>query len=264
MSAQYTLAQSGDPAAERQRLSLLERCYDAWTVAELEQAGVTAGWTCIDAGAGGGSIAKWLAERAGVSGSTVLAIDLDLRLLESALGNVPAISTSDGSTFATRIFQGGADLVHARFLLEHLPEFRIAFDRMVRALRPGGWLVVTDADFTSVRLDVADPAFDRASSAFAAATRSAELGSGVRRVAPVVALFSEDAGLAGIVATSRQVRERGGDHGALLAASYGRIATLMERHGARSGDVERAQALMQHPATLFTGPTIWTVRGRVL
>ncbi len=257
MSGQYTLAQSADPAAERQRLALLERCYDAWTVAELEQAGVTAGWTCIDAGAGGGSIAKWLAERAGVSGS-VLAIDLDLRLLESPA--TPAISLRR-LDIRNEDLPGGADLVHARFLLEHLPEFRIAFDRMVRALRPGGWLVVTDADFTSVRLDVADPAFDRASSAFAAATRSA--GWDPAFGASLPSLF-EDAGLAGIVATSRQVRERGGDHGALLAASYGRIATLMERHGARSGDVERAQALMQHPATLFTGPTIWTVRGRVL
>jgi len=257
VSAQYTLAQSGDPEAERRRLALLQRCYDPWTVADLESCGVAAGWTCIDAGAGGGSIAKWLAERVGANGR-VHAVDLDLTLLEPPAA--PAISL-ERLDVRNEDLPPGADLVHARFLLEHLPEFRGAFDRMVRALRPGGWLVVTDADFTTVRLDVADPAFARASAAFATATHDA--GWNPAFGAQLPSLF-EDAGLDRIVATSRQVRERGSDHATLLAASYGRIATLLEGYGASRDDVARARALLEDPATFFTGPMIWTVRGRVL
>jgi SAM-dependent methyltransferase len=38
------------------------------------------------------------------------------------------------------------DLVHARLLLTHVPQRNAALDSMVRALRPGGWLVIEDAD----------------------------------------------------------------------------------------------------------------------
>ncbi|MDT3443175.1 methyltransferase domain-containing protein [Pseudofrankia sp. BMG5.37] len=41
---------------------------------------------------------------------------------------------------------GGFDLVHARLLLTHVPRRVEALASMVRALRPGGWLVIEDAD----------------------------------------------------------------------------------------------------------------------
>jgi SAM-dependent methyltransferase len=39
------------------------------------------------------------------------------------------------------------DLVHARAVLEHLPDREQVLARLVRALRPGGWVVVEDVDF---------------------------------------------------------------------------------------------------------------------
>jgi SAM-dependent methyltransferase len=41
---------------------------------------------------------------------------------------------------------GAFDLVHARLLLTHVPQRIEALTSMVRALRPGGWLLVEDAD----------------------------------------------------------------------------------------------------------------------
>jgi SAM-dependent methyltransferase len=41
---------------------------------------------------------------------------------------------------------GEFDLVHARLLLTHVPQRNEALASMVRALRPGGWLVIEDAD----------------------------------------------------------------------------------------------------------------------
>ena len=38
------------------------------------------------------------------------------------------------------------DLVHARLVLVHLPDRERALAAMVGALRPGGWLLVEDAD----------------------------------------------------------------------------------------------------------------------
>jgi SAM-dependent methyltransferase len=38
------------------------------------------------------------------------------------------------------------DLVHARLVLVHVPERERAFRNMISALKPGGWLVIEDAD----------------------------------------------------------------------------------------------------------------------
>jgi SAM-dependent methyltransferase len=42
--------------------------------------------------------------------------------------------------------EGGFDLVHARLVLLHVPERLAALDRLVRALRPGGRLVLDEFD----------------------------------------------------------------------------------------------------------------------
>lgn len=47
------------------------------------------------------------------------------------------------------------DLVHARALLCHLPEREQALDRMLGAVRPGGWILVEEPDYVSVAI-VAD------------------------------------------------------------------------------------------------------------
>ena len=43
------------------------------------------------------------------------------------------------------------DLVHARYVLIHLPDFQVALERMLMALRPGGWLVLEEPDFSAAR-----------------------------------------------------------------------------------------------------------------
>lgn len=52
------------------------------------------------------------------------------------------------------------DLMHARLVLEHLPRREDVLDRLVSALRPGGWLLLEDYDWTAYG---ADPSSDVAS-----------------------------------------------------------------------------------------------------
>jgi SAM-dependent methyltransferase len=40
--------------------------------------------------------------------------------------------------------QSAFDLIHARLVLEHLRERDEVLQKLVRALRPGGWLVIED------------------------------------------------------------------------------------------------------------------------
>jgi 2-polyprenyl-3-methyl-5-hydroxy-6-metoxy-1,4-benzoquinol methylase len=67
---------------ERRRLDALETIWDPWTIRNLNGIGVSEGWRCAEIGAGGGSIARWLAAHVGSTGH-VLATDLDTRLLEA-------------------------------------------------------------------------------------------------------------------------------------------------------------------------------------
>ncbi len=38
------------------------------------------------------------------------------------------------------------DLAHARAALTHIPERRRALERIISAIRPGGWLMIEDVD----------------------------------------------------------------------------------------------------------------------
>src|SRR3954468_19143464 len=110
-----------DPAwhAERERLESLPSLYDARTLRLCERRGLAAGWHCLDAGAGTGSLAVALAERVGPAGR-VTALDSATRFLAPLAPERPeggGADLADGSLPAGRF-----DLVHARLVLEHLPE----------------------------------------------------------------------------------------------------------------------------------------------
>jgi SAM-dependent methyltransferase len=72
----------------------------------------------------------------------VLATDIDTRWLDGT----PGIEVARHDVGAERAPDGPFDLVHARLLLTHVPDRDTALARMAASLRPGGWLVVEDAD----------------------------------------------------------------------------------------------------------------------
>jgi 2-polyprenyl-3-methyl-5-hydroxy-6-metoxy-1,4-benzoquinol methylase len=253
--AEYTLAQADDPSTERERLGLLEAVHDPWTIANFQTLGVAAGWRCIDIGAGGGSIARWLAERVGSTGS-VLAIDLDLRLLEPLA--TPTLSARRLDVRHDELPKD-ADLVHSRFLLEHLPEYESVLQRMIRAVRTGGWLVVTDADFRTVRLSEPDAAFDRVAASFLAAIRTAGWNT---QLGPSLSSLFENAGLVDVAAASWQTYSRGSAHAVLFAETYKRLRALLIRHGAKASEIDRAVKRLVSREVGFFGPTTWTAWGR--
>jgi SAM-dependent methyltransferase len=123
----YIFENAGQPTG--QRFSCLETLYDPWTIRHLEATGIGPGWQCWEVGGGGGSIAAWLAERCGQAGHA-LVTDIDPRfLVESASLDHPSL-----------------DVIHARLVLIHVPAREVALERMVTALKPGGWLIVEDFD----------------------------------------------------------------------------------------------------------------------
>jgi 2-polyprenyl-3-methyl-5-hydroxy-6-metoxy-1,4-benzoquinol methylase len=127
----------------RRRLTLLEQCYDAGTIRRLRSVGIQPGWRCLDAGAGAGSIARWLCAQVGPTGR-VLAVDLDTRFLDQL--DEPNLDVACLDLRTEELPRDSFDLVHARALLMHLPQRQQVLDGLVAALRSGGVLLVEDAD----------------------------------------------------------------------------------------------------------------------
>lgn len=126
-----------------ERFAALSGLFDPVTRRHVEAVGITSGWRCWEVGAGGPTIPSWLAERVGASGH-VLATDIDLSWMPPH------------APFTTQVHDVGVepppadgfDLVHARLLLVHVQQREQALASLVSALRPGGWLLVEEADPT--------------------------------------------------------------------------------------------------------------------
>ncbi|MCP2257624.1 Methyltransferase domain-containing protein [Streptoalloteichus tenebrarius] len=138
-TAGYTALLGHHLPTELDRLRALEETFDPTTNRVLTELGVGPGWRCLELGAGGGSVARWLRQRCGPG--AVVVTDLDTRLLED-LGDGVEVLRHD----LTRddFPEAGFDLVHARAVLMHLPDPRRQLERITRWVAPGGWLVVED------------------------------------------------------------------------------------------------------------------------
>jgi SAM-dependent methyltransferase len=153
---------------EKRRLNALARLYDEGTIAHLESLGVAEGWRCWEAGAGSGTIARWLAERVGGGGS-VLATDLDTRFVE----DIPAVDVRAHDLTSGPPEQGAFDLVHARAVVEHIPQHDVAFANLVAGAKPGGSVLVEDVVFPPPLSDPDLPLLTKTFDAFVAGFRVA-------------------------------------------------------------------------------------------
>ncbi|MFJ3901776.1 class I SAM-dependent methyltransferase [Streptomyces sp. NPDC090025] len=133
-------------AGEGERIDFGALAYDAFTLARLRALGAGPGWHCLDVGAGTGTVARALLDEAGVS--SVLAVDRDVRFL--AERPVPGLEARRADVTAPDFAPGRFRLVHARFVLMHLPERERLIARLAELVEPGGVLVLSDAvDLTS-------------------------------------------------------------------------------------------------------------------
>ena len=148
MSERTYVFEGTRPDAELDRLRELEGVFDPATRRLLRATGLGAGWRCLEVGAGAGSVARWMAETVGESGR-VLAVDTNTRFLSAA--RPPNLEVLEADIRTAAIDPASFDLVHARFVLIHLPQWAEALAAMVHFLKPGGWLVLEEPDFSGAR-----------------------------------------------------------------------------------------------------------------
>ncbi len=145
----------GTSAAEQGRLSLLNRLMNDASMLELALRG---GERIVDFGCGLGQLSLEMARAAGArlvgieQSAEQLARAEHHPLLDLRQGDVAHPPLTDGEW-------GSFDVAHARFVLEHVRDPLAVVRQMVRAVRPGGRIVVQDDDHDVFRAWPEPPGF---------------------------------------------------------------------------------------------------------
>lgn len=140
---------------ERDRLLAHAAIWDPVTQRRLDEIGVTEGWRCLEVGAGSGTITRWLAGRVGDTGH-VVATDIEPKWLRSL--DAPNVQVERHDVTTDPLEESAYDLICARLVLVHLPDPHETVAALLRALVPGGWLLIEDYDLAT--LPVCDPPDD--------------------------------------------------------------------------------------------------------
>lgn len=146
----------------RERLRILGRVMQESTGILLDRLNLTEGMSCLDVGCGGGDVTRELARRVAPGGKAV-GIDIDETKLsiarqesaEQGLTNIE-FRLDDAREISTA---PEYDLVYSRFLLTHLQDPVTAVRLFLKQLRPTGFLVLEDIDFSGSFAYPESPAF---------------------------------------------------------------------------------------------------------
>jgi len=133
---------------EFRRLQLVEAANDPTTIALLEETGIQAGWECLELGAGAGSILRWLGQRVTSFGLAV-GVDKNTSFLQHFTATPFQVYKG---TFLEVAIPHSFDLIHGRYVLIHNQSDLDILQKMFSLLKPGGWAVFEEPDFTSALL----------------------------------------------------------------------------------------------------------------
>lgn len=156
----------GSEPEEQRRLTLLNRLLNDASLAALALGGHE---RVLDVGAGLGQLSRAMARSLDAGGS-VVGVERDASQIAEAErqareeGEAGLVEMRRGEAAALPLAAdewGTFDVAHTRFVLEHVPDPQAVVSAMVRAVRPGGRIVLEDDDHDLLRLWPEVPGFER-------------------------------------------------------------------------------------------------------
>jgi SAM-dependent methyltransferase len=154
----------GTHPEEQRRLSRLNDVMNARCLGEIALRG---GERILDVGSGLGQLSRAMARAAGPAGH-VLAIErspdqlaqAEILAREQGDSGLVEFRAGDAVRLPLRDEEWGSfDVAHTRFLLEHVPDPLAVVRSMVRAVVPGGRIILEDDDHDVLRLHPEPPGF---------------------------------------------------------------------------------------------------------
>ena len=255
----YALENSAPQASDR--FDALRTMFDPGTISHLDRLGVTRGWHCLEVGGGSGSIAAWLSERVGPTGRVVVT-DINTRFLGAI--KRPNLDICQHDIVTDPLPEGAFDLVHARLVLMHLEQREDVLARVVKALKPGGWLLDEEFDVVSLR---ANPELSPGEELLNTETafyrvlnqRGVDLSFGRILFGRLRAL-----GLTHVSAEGRLSMWTDRSAGAaLLRSNFEQLREAMIQSGyITSRELAHDIARLDDPNFVTPSPTLWAVQGR--
>jgi SAM-dependent methyltransferase len=259
-AASYSFDNDDPEAADRH--DHLAAMLDGHTFARLSGLADLTGRRCLELGAGGGSVARWLVDQVGPTGQ-VVATDLNPR-------HMPADSGYTVLRHDLRqdpLPEGPWDVIHARLVLLHLPERHEVLRQLASALAPGGVLLIEDWQTALRDLVLAAPDAESAAlfdeyqktlieeilpangndPAWAAQVHGAMLAAGLVEVETVIHSRSWP----------------GGSPGALIvAANIGQVRDELHKRGYTDAQLDELRRLVTDPRLVLRGNFTYSTSGR--
>ncbi|WP_433379059.1 methyltransferase [Actinoplanes sp. CA-142083] len=252
---------SNDRPTAAPLLDALGQMHDPFTTSRLAEAGVAPGARWLEIGAGAGTIAGWLADRVGPRGE-VIATDVRPQHIREHSG----VTVLEHNILVDPLPAGQFDGIHARAVLQHLPERREILARLAGALKPGGVLVIEEMETNWTRAVLTTPdqrlheIFAHYETALSQVLRSAGQDPTWCR-----GLFGamEDAGLEDVDTQSWQGSWRGGTGAALLAwAGSTEQRERLIAAGMTADELDLLAELALDPRVVLRGILLLSTMGR--
>lgn len=138
-------------AEGKKRLNVLADILNPYSRQLIESEGSIVGKNFFDVGCGGGNVSLMAAQMVGATG-TVLAVDFDEEIVQLAASDAQEIGLNNITFRVQSAYEiaeeNSFDIAYSRFLLSHLTNPAEVINNMIRALKPGGRIIVEDIDFS--------------------------------------------------------------------------------------------------------------------
>jgi SAM-dependent methyltransferase len=235
------------------RMDSLAEIFDGNTFQHLARLGIGPGWTCLEVGAGGGSVAQWMALQVGATGH-VVATDIDSRFLSAVAA--PNLEVRQHNIVTDPLEVDCYDLIHARLVLVHIPQRNQALERMIASLAPGGWIVIEEFDSRLMKLDTMRTYH---AMHLVMVNRGVDFDFGYNLPNQFI-----DLGLGSVGASGHVFQWAGGSPFAQLQrANFTQVRQAMLDTGTITAEeIDSDLALLRDSRTLRPSPIMWTIWGR--
>jgi len=135
---------------EYERLQKIEELFDPRTQTLLKRIGLRQDMSFLELGPGAGGLLGWVVEAVGSTGK-ITAIDRDTRYIDKL--KHPNLQIINSDLTEIKLGDEQYDFIHGRYILMHIQDFQDVLQKIMAALKPGGWILLEEADFKVAHIE---------------------------------------------------------------------------------------------------------------